>query len=213
MRAAILRAPPGAGKASSHATTRADPCRELPAPDVDNLSLTLITSRDQSEQKPETRTQSPSADPVPFRGSHLKKIGWGFTCSLAGMSSLGRSGRCIHTAETRPTGRSHGKSRRVSQKTDPRKNRARGRNRPTPGFSAMGNRDGKPQQKPYGKPRSGVCFIQEWHYRTLGRSYTPGSGGAVGECEAAEGSVVTRRKRGASTADKPTSILRVCWPK
>ena len=58
MRAAILRAPPGAGKASSHATTRADPCRELPAPDVDNLSLTLITSRDQSEQKPETRTQN-----------------------------------------------------------------------------------------------------------------------------------------------------------
>ena len=39
MRAAILRAPPGAGKASSHATTRADPCRELPAPGVDNLSL------------------------------------------------------------------------------------------------------------------------------------------------------------------------------
>ena len=28
MRAAILRAPPGAGKASSHATTRADPCRD-----------------------------------------------------------------------------------------------------------------------------------------------------------------------------------------
>ena len=69
MRAAILRAPPGAGKASSHATTRADPCRELPAPDVDNLSLTLITSRDQSEQKPETRTQIPFR----FRGSHLKK--------------------------------------------------------------------------------------------------------------------------------------------
>ena len=61
MRAAILRAPPGAGKASSHATTRADPCRELPAPDVDNLSLTLITSRDQSEQKPETRTQNAHA--------------------------------------------------------------------------------------------------------------------------------------------------------
>ena len=39
MRAAILRAPPGAGKASSHATTRADPCRDLPAPGVDNLSL------------------------------------------------------------------------------------------------------------------------------------------------------------------------------
>ena len=157
MRAAILRAPPGAGKASSHATTRADPCRDLPAPDVDNLSLTLITSRDQSEQKPETRTQIPFR----FRGSHLKKNRRGYTCSLAGMSSLGRSGRCIHTAETRPTGRSHGKSRRVSQKTDPRKNRARRRNRPTPGFSAMGNRDGKPQQKPYGKPRSGVCFIQE----------------------------------------------------
>ena len=69
MRAAILRAPPGAGKASSHATTRADPCRELPAPGVDNLSLTLITSRDQSEQKPETRTQIPFR----FRGSHLKK--------------------------------------------------------------------------------------------------------------------------------------------
>ena len=136
MRAAILRAPPGAGKASSHATTRADPCRELPAPGVDNLSLTLITSRDQSEQKPETRTQIPFR----FRGSHLKKIRMVVTCSLAGMSSLGRSGRCIHTAETRPTGRSHGKSRRVSQKTDPRKNRARRRNRPTRGFSAMGNR-------------------------------------------------------------------------
>ena len=147
MRAAILRAPPGAGKASSHATTRADPCRELPAPGVDNLSLTLITSRDQSEQKPETRTQIPFR----FRGSHLKKNRRGYTCSLAGMSSLGRSGRCLHTAETRPTGRSHGKSRRVSQKTDPRKNRARRRNRPTPGFSAMGNRQGKPQQKPYGK--------------------------------------------------------------
>ena len=39
MRAAILRAPPGAGKASSHATTRADPCRDLPPPGVDNLSL------------------------------------------------------------------------------------------------------------------------------------------------------------------------------
>ena len=81
-------------------------------------------------------------------------FGRGYTCSLAGMSSLGRSGRCIHTAETRPTGRSHGKSRRVSQKTDPRKNRARRRNRP-------GNRHGKPHQKPYGKPRSGVCFIHE----------------------------------------------------
>ena len=69
MRAAILRAPPGAGKASSHATTRADPCRDSPAPGVDNLSLTLITSRDQSEQKPETRTQIPFR----FRGSHLKK--------------------------------------------------------------------------------------------------------------------------------------------
>ena len=65
MRAAILRAPPGAGKASPHATTRADPCRELPAPDVDNLSLRLITSRDQSEQKPETRTQIPFRFAVP----------------------------------------------------------------------------------------------------------------------------------------------------
>ena len=74
MRAAILRAPPGAGKASSHATTRADPCRELPAPGVDNLSLTLITSRDQSEQKPETRTQNAHAAFLLF---HLKKIGWG----------------------------------------------------------------------------------------------------------------------------------------
>ena len=26
----------------------------------------------------------------------------------------------------------------------------------------MGNRHGKPQQKPYGKPRSGVCFVHEW---------------------------------------------------
>ena len=74
MRAAILRAPPGAGKASSHATTRADPCRDLPAPGVDNLSLTLITSRDQSEQKPETRTQNAHAAFLLF---HLKKIGWG----------------------------------------------------------------------------------------------------------------------------------------
>ena len=127
MRAAILRAPPGAGKASSHATTRADPCRELPAPGVDNLSLTLITSRDQSEQKPETRTQIPFR----FRGSHLKKNRRGYTCSLAGMSSLGRSGRCLHTAETRPTGRSHGKSRRVSQKTDPRKKTERAPQKPT----------------------------------------------------------------------------------
>ena len=87
--------------------------------------------------------------------------GRGYTCSLAGMSSLGRSGRCIHTAETRPTGRSRGKSRRVSQKTDPRKNRAHRRNRPTPGFSAMRNRNGKPEQKPYGKPRSGICFVHE----------------------------------------------------
>ena len=55
-RRSCMRAPPGAGKASSHATTRADPCRDLPAPGVDNLSLTLITSRDQSEQKPYTRT-------------------------------------------------------------------------------------------------------------------------------------------------------------
>ena len=163
MRAAILRAPPGAGKASSHATARADPCRDLPAPGVDNLSLTLITSRDQSEQKPETRTQNAHAA---FCCSHLKKIGWG-TCSLAGMSSLGRSGRCIHTAETRPTGRSHGKSRRVSQKTDPRKNRARRRNRPTPGFSAMGNRHGKPQQKPDGKPTSGICFVHECRTHSL----------------------------------------------
>ena len=158
MRAAILRAPPGAGKASSHATTRADPCRELPAPDVDNLSLTLITSRDQSEQKPETRTRTACR----FFAVPLEKNRMGDTCSLAGMSSLGRSGRCIHTAETRPTGRSHGKSRRVSQKTDPRKNRARRRNRPTPGFSAMGNRHGKPQQKPDGKPTSGICFVHEW---------------------------------------------------
>ena len=79
----------------------------------------------------------------------------------------GRSGRCLHTAETRPTGRSHGKSRRVSQKTDPRKNRARRRNRPTPGFSAMGNRHGKPQQKPYGKPTSGICFVHEWECQYL----------------------------------------------
>ena len=92
-------------------------------------------------------------------------FGRGYTCSLAGMSSLGRSGRCIHTAETRPTGRSRGKSRRVSQKTDPRKNRAHRRNRPTPGFSAMRNRNGKPEQKPYGKPRSGICFVHEWRSR------------------------------------------------
>ena len=83
---------------------------------------------------------------------------------MAGMSSLGRSGRCIHTAETRPTGRSHGKSRRVSQKTDPQKNRARRRNQPTPGFSATGNRHGKPQQKPYGKPTSGICFVHECNF-------------------------------------------------
>ena len=67
---------------------------------------------------------------------------------MAGMSSLGRSGRCIHTAETRPTGRSHGKSRRVSQKTDPRKTeRAAETDRPL-GFrlweTAMGNRSRNP---------------------------------------------------------------------
>ena len=38
-RRSCMRAPPGAGKASSHATTRADPCRDLPSPGVDNLSL------------------------------------------------------------------------------------------------------------------------------------------------------------------------------
>ena len=158
MRAAILRAPPGAGKASSHATTRADPCRELPAPGVDNLSLTLITSRDQSEQKPETRTRNAHAAFLLFP---LEKNRMGVHLFIGRNELIGRSGRCIHTAETRPTGRSHGKSRRVSQKTDPRKNRARRRNRPTPGFSAMGNRHGKPQQKPYGKPTSGICFVHE----------------------------------------------------
>ena len=145
MRAAILRAPPGAGKASSHATTRADPCRDLPAPGVDNLSLTLITSRDQSEQKPETRTQIPFR----FRGSHLKKKSEGVHLFI-GRNELIRTKREIYSHRRNQThGRSHGKSRRVSQKTDPRKNRARRRNRPTPGVSAMGKRHGKPPQKPY----------------------------------------------------------------
>ena len=158
MRAAILRAPPGAGKASSHATTRADPCRELPAPDVDNLSLTLITSRDQSEQKPETRTQNAHAAFLLFP---LEKNRMGVHLFI-GRNELIRTKREIYSHRRNQThGRSHGKSRRVSQKTDPRKNRARRRNRPTPGFSAMGNRHGKPQQKPYGKPRSGVCFVHE----------------------------------------------------
>ena len=127
-----------------------------------------------------------------FCCSHLKKIGWP-TCSLAGMSSLGRSGRCIHTADTRPTGRSHGKSRRVSQKTDPRKNRERRRNRPTPGFSAMGNRHGKPQQKPYGKPRSGVCFVHECFFVSLFYLSLRGP-----SAERAERSPVSRHQRSAS---------------
>ena len=145
MRAAILRAPPGAGKASSHATTRADPCRELPAPDVDNLSLTLITSRDQSEQKPETRTQNAHAAFLLFP---LEKIGWGYTCSLAGMSSLGRSGRYIHTAETRPTADPTGNRGGCPRKQIPEKTeRAAETDRPL-GFrlweTAMGNRSRNP---------------------------------------------------------------------
>ena len=43
MRAAILRAPPGAGKASSHAITRTDPCRDLPGPGVE-FSIFLLNS-------------------------------------------------------------------------------------------------------------------------------------------------------------------------
>ena len=120
---------------------------------------------DQSELKPETRTQSPSADPVPFRASHLKKNRMGVHLFI-GRNELIRPKREMYSHRRNQThGRSHGKSRRVSQKTDPRKNRARRRNRPTPGFSAMGNRHGKPQQKPYGKPTSGICFVHEWDVR------------------------------------------------
>ena len=83
---------------------------------------------------------------IPPRGPGF---GRGYTCSLAGKrNELIRTKRetCRFTPQkTRPTGRSHGKSRRVSQKTDPRKNTARGRNRPTRGRfrlweTAMGNR-------------------------------------------------------------------------
>ena len=111
MRAAILRAPPGAGKASSHATTRADPCRELPAPDVDNLSLTLITSRDQSEQKPETRTQNAHAA---FCCSHSKKI----ECNVViGRNELIRTKREIEAGV--PENRSQKKQSAPQKPTDP----------------------------------------------------------------------------------------------
>ena len=50
----------------------------------------------------------------------------------------------------------------VPENRSPKKHSARQKpTDPCRGFSAMGNRHGKPQQKPYGKPRSGVCFIQE----------------------------------------------------
>ena len=83
-----------------------------------------------------------------FCCSHLKKIGWGFTCSLAGMSSLGRSGRYIHTAETRPTADPTGNRGGCPRKQIPEKTeRAAETDRPL-GFrlweTAMGNRSRNP---------------------------------------------------------------------
>ena len=83
-----------------------------------------------------------------FCCSHLKKIGWGFTCSLAGMSSLGRSGRYIHTAETRPTADPTGNRGGCPRKQIPEKTeRAAETDRPL-GFrlweTAMENRSRNP---------------------------------------------------------------------
>ena len=72
----------------------------------------------------------------------------GYTCSLAGMSSLGRSGRYIHTAETRPTADPTGNRGGCPRKQIPEKTeRAAETDRPL-GFrlweTAMENRSRNP---------------------------------------------------------------------
>ena len=107
------------------------------------MTTSACNTHHQSEQKPETRTQNAA-----FCCSHLKKIRMVVTCSLAGMSSLGRSGRCIHTAETRPTADPTGNRGGCPRKQIPEKTeRAAETDRPL-GFRlweiAMGNRSRNP---------------------------------------------------------------------